>query len=47
MVTRDEGIAGVVDEMERRGVRRMIVVDEAGNACGLGMSGSILNNRRL
>jgi predicted transcriptional regulator len=42
MVTRGKGIADVVDQMESKGVRRMIVVDEAGNACGLVSSDDIL-----
>ncbi len=41
-VTKEKGIAEVVDEMETHGVRRMIVVDEAGNACGLVSSDDIL-----
>ena len=41
-VTRGKGIAEVVDQMESKGVRRMIVVDEAGNACGLVSSDDIL-----
>jgi CBS domain-containing protein len=41
-VTKGKGIAEVVDQMESKGVRRMIVVDEAGNACGLVSSDDIL-----
>ncbi|MFN8791914.1 MAG: CBS domain-containing protein [Bdellovibrionales bacterium] len=41
-VTKGKGIADVVDQMESKGVRRMIVVDEAGNACGLVSSDDIL-----
>jgi predicted transcriptional regulator len=41
-VPRSEGIAEVVDQMESKGVRRMIVVDEAGNACGLVSSDDVL-----
>lgn len=42
MVTRGNGIADVVDQMESKGVRRMIVVDDVGNACGLVSSDDIL-----
>lgn len=41
-VHRGIGIAEVVDQMENNGVRRMIVVDEAGNACGLVSTDDIL-----
>ncbi|GIL18069.1 MAG: CBS domain-containing protein [Oligoflexia bacterium] len=41
-VQQEEGIATVVDKMEREGVRRMVVVDAAGNACGLVSSDDIL-----
>lgn len=41
-VAKGQGIAEVVDQMEGKGVRRMIVVDEAGNACGLVSSDDIL-----
>ncbi len=34
-VRRSEGIASVVDQMEQEGVRRMVIVDDAGEACGL------------
>lgn len=34
-VGKGQGIAEVVDRMESNGVRRIIVVDEVGNACGL------------
>ncbi len=37
-----DGIASVVEKMEMEGVRRMIVVDEQGNACGLVSSDDIL-----
>jgi len=37
-----DGIASVVEKMEMEGVRRMIVVDENGNACGLVSSDDIL-----
>jgi len=37
-----DGIASVVEKMELEGVRRMIVVDEKGNACGLVSSDDIL-----
>jgi predicted transcriptional regulator len=41
-VAKGKGIADVVDQMESKGVRRMIVVDEAGSACGLVSSDDIL-----
>jgi CBS domain-containing protein len=41
-VPRAQGIAEVVEQMESKGVRRMIVVDEAGNACGVVSSDDIL-----
>lgn len=41
-VPKNEGIAEVVDRMEREGVRRMIVIDNSGNACGLVSSDDIL-----
>lgn len=41
-VTRGKGIYDVVKEMEAKDVRRMIVVDEAGNACGLVSDDDIL-----
>jgi CBS domain-containing protein len=34
-VNQSEGIAAVIDKMEREGVRRVIVMDDEGNACGL------------
>jgi len=34
-VRRSEGIASVVDRMEQEGVRRMVIVDDVGAACGL------------
>lgn len=34
-VTQDSGITEVIELMEIKGVRRMIVVDESGDACGL------------
>ncbi len=34
-VRRSEGIASVVDQMEQEGVRRMVIVDDVGEACGL------------
>lgn len=37
-----DGIASVVEKMEMEGVRRMVVVDEKGNACGLVSSDDIL-----
>ncbi len=36
------GIAEVVDRMETNGVRRMVVVDEQGDACGLVTADDIL-----
>ncbi len=42
MVNETMGIAEVVDRMEAKGVRRMIVVDDAGNACGLVSTDDIL-----
>ena len=41
-VPRGRGIAEVVDQMESKGIRRMIVVDEGGSACGLVSSDDIL-----
>lgn len=41
-VAKGSGIAEVVDQMESKGLRRMIVVDDAGNACGLVSSDDIL-----
>ena len=41
-VSKGKGIAEVVDQMESKGVRRMIVVDDAGNACGIVSSDDIL-----
>lgn len=34
-VPKGKDVAEVINQMENKGVRRMIVVDEAGNACGL------------
>ena len=39
---KDVGIAEAVDRMEAEGVRRILVVDEAGMACGLVSSDDIL-----
>ena len=41
-VTADSGIAEVVDHMAAEGIRRIIVVDESGNACGLVSTDDIL-----
>lgn len=41
-VTKDVGIATVIDQMNHEGVRKMIVVDEVGNACGLVSTDDIL-----
>lgn len=41
-VSKDMGIADVVDKMESKGVRRMVVVDESDNACGVVSSDDIL-----
>lgn len=41
-VTGEKGIAEVVDRMENHGVRRMVIVDSAGNACGLVSADDIL-----
>lgn len=41
-VSRNQGIADVIDQMATHGVRRMIVVDELGKACGLVSSDDIL-----
>lgn len=41
-VPKSKGIAEVVEQMESRGIRRMVVVDDAGNACGLVSSDDIL-----
>lgn len=41
-VSKGKGIAEVVDQMESKGVRRVILVDDAGNACGLVSSDDIL-----
>ncbi len=41
-VARGVGIAEVADQMESKGVRRVVVVDDAGNACGLVSSDDIL-----
>lgn len=41
-VNQSKGIAEVVDQMEGYGVRRMIVVDEQGNACGVVSADDIL-----
>lgn len=41
-VTKNQGIAEVVDLMESKGVRRMIIVDDFGRACGLVSSDDIL-----
>lgn len=41
-VAQSEGIAEVVDKMASKGVRRMIVVDDSGNACGVVSSDDIL-----
>ena len=41
-VHKKEGISKVIEIMEDKAVRRMIVVDEAGNACGLVSSDDIL-----
>lgn len=41
-VTRNQGIADVIDQMSTHGVRRMIVVDELGRTCGLVSSDDIL-----
>ncbi len=41
-VTENEGIASVAHKMQEEGVRKMIVVDKAGNACGLVSSDDIL-----
>lgn len=35
MVPKTQGIAEVVDRMANKGVRRIVVVDESGQACGL------------
>jgi CBS domain-containing protein len=42
LVTKGEGIAEVVDQMESKGIRRMVVVDDTGNVCGLISSDDIL-----
>lgn len=41
-VAKWDGIAEVVEQMESSGVRRMIVVDESGRACGLVSADDIL-----
>lgn len=41
-VAKWDGIAEVVEQMESSGVRRMIVVDESGHACGLVSADDIL-----
>lgn len=41
-VSAGAGIAEVVDQMEEKAIRRMIVVDKAGMACGLVSSDDIL-----
>ena len=41
-VTKGSGIASAIDQMEQKGVRRIIVIDEAGDACGLVSSDDIL-----
>ncbi len=41
-VKHSEGIAAVVDQMEREGVRRIIITDEGGNAHGLVSADDIL-----
>ncbi|MGE3975521.1 MAG: CBS domain-containing protein [Bdellovibrionales bacterium] len=41
-VTKSEGISSVIDKMEREGVRRIIVTDDAGNAFGLVSSDDVL-----
>ncbi len=41
-VSKDEGIADMVDKMESEGVRRMVVTDEDGAACGVVSADDIL-----
>jgi predicted transcriptional regulator len=41
-VKKDDGIASVVERMEREGVRRLVVVDDSGNACGVVSSDDVL-----
>lgn len=41
-VSKTEGIAEVVDKMAEHGVRRVVVVDQEGNACGLASSDDVL-----
>lgn len=41
-ISMKKGIAEAVDHMEAKGVRRMIVVDDVGNACGLVSADDIL-----
>jgi predicted transcriptional regulator len=41
-VLSSEGISNVIDHMDREGVRRMVVVDDTGNACGLVSSDDIV-----
>lgn len=41
-VNKEMGIADVIDQMENAGVRKMVVIDKAGNACGLVTSDDIL-----
>lgn len=41
-VQKNDGIAAVVDRMEREGIRRMVVVDQSGNTCGLVSADDIL-----
>lgn len=41
-VIESKGIAEVVDQMENHGVRRMIVIDEFGDACGVVTADDIL-----